>query len=282
MTGWDERQHRRDSAGRFAFKRHAEADVELPAPVPGVLDNGDLRAMQDHFGVSEEQVRRDHAISHALAALTSIGTDEFVFFGGTALSRTHLPGLRLSEDIDLIALGGRTETAGRIQAALHNGLRRTLGAPSFSPPLPETRHPEPSVMQVGSSTIQIQLLSSSGYPNWPTEVAELEQRYRDAPPAQLRVLTPAAFVVAKLSSWSDRGAPRDLYDLWAMAVEGMIDERAVELFGRLGPFAEAADVSFNRLPTAAQWEAALAHQCRIDISPAEAASIVRDALTSSA
>lgn len=198
------------------------------------------------------------------------------------MSRTHLPGLRLSEDIDLIALGQRAETAERIQSALESKLRRVLGAPAFTPPLAQTRQPDPSVMKVGSSSIQIQLLSSDGYPNWPTEVIELEQRYRDAPSAQLRVLTPAAFVVSKLSSWNDRGAPRDLYDLWAMAAEGMIDQQASELFARLGPFARVSDVSFTRLPTAEQWKAALGHQCRIEVSPAEAAATVRDALNASA
>ena len=56
------------------------------------------------FGVGMEQVRRDHLISHVLAAIASdISTDDLVFFGGTALSRTHLADARLSEDIDLIA-----------------------------------------------------------------------------------------------------------------------------------------------------------------------------------
>jgi hypothetical protein len=44
--------------------------------------------------------------------------DDVVFFGGTALTRTHLPDLRLSEDIDLIALGDRGATAAAIQRAV--------------------------------------------------------------------------------------------------------------------------------------------------------------------
>lgn len=78
MIGWDEGKHRRDGAGRFAFKRNTEPDIELRAPVPGVLDDEDLLAVQAHFGVSEEQVRRDHAISHALAALAAVGEDDVV------------------------------------------------------------------------------------------------------------------------------------------------------------------------------------------------------------
>lgn len=72
-------------------------------PIPGVLSIEDLHTIQDTFGVDEAQVRRDHVISHCLAALSRIDDDRLIFFGGTALSRTRLPDLRLSEDIDLIA-----------------------------------------------------------------------------------------------------------------------------------------------------------------------------------
>ncbi len=72
--------------------------------VPGILDPGELEAVRAEFGVADIQVRRDHLISHALAAIASIDAAEIEFFGGTALCRTHLPHHRLSEDIDLVAL----------------------------------------------------------------------------------------------------------------------------------------------------------------------------------
>ena len=74
------------------------------APVPGVLSATDLRAVADEFGVDDPQVRRDHVISHALAGLSTIEDGRLLFFGGTALARTRLPTLRLSEDLDLVAL----------------------------------------------------------------------------------------------------------------------------------------------------------------------------------
>jgi hypothetical protein len=44
------------------------------------------------------------------------GADDVIFFGGTALSRTFLPTLRLSEDIDLLVHGRRSDVAARIGA----------------------------------------------------------------------------------------------------------------------------------------------------------------------
>lgn len=63
----------------------------------GILDPQERLAVEHHFGVSTRQVVRDHVISHALTAIAAAAQDEVDFFGGTALSRTMLPTLRLSE-----------------------------------------------------------------------------------------------------------------------------------------------------------------------------------------
>ena len=133
-------------------------------------------------------------------------------------------------------------------------------------------------MEVGDIRVQIQLLSSEGYPAWPTEVVEIDQRYSDAAPALLRVFTPAAFVASKLCSWSDRMAPRDLYDLWAIAEAGMIDGEAAELFRRPDTYTSASKVSFTRIPSDAEWEVALGHQGIVRVGPQDAARAVRGAL----
>lgn len=224
---------------------------ETRRTITGVLSTTDLHAVQDEFGVDEAQVRRDHVISHSLAALTSIDDDDLVFFGGTALSRTYLPKLRLSEDIDLIARAPRGQVAQEIQRVLASTLRPTLGTPTFEPALTQTRGAQPSVMSVGDVRVQIQLVSADGYPQWPTEVTNLHQRYADAPAARLRVLTRPAAVAAKLTAWANRAAPRDLYDLWALALQGYLDDEALTLFSRLGPMTDATRISFAHLPEAA-------------------------------
>lgn len=161
--------------------------------------------------------------------------------GGTALARTHLPDLRLSEDIDLIALGRRSDAARMTTAAVTARLRRSHGDISWRPPLTRTSGSDPATMIIdGRIPIQIQLLASAGQPSWPTVLSPLEQRYSDAAPAQLRTLTPAAFVAAKTMAWVDRAAPRDLYDLWAMRNLNMINSEAAELYRRLGPHWSAA------------------------------------------
>jgi hypothetical protein len=53
------------------------------------LDDGEARAVAHRFGVAIEQVRRDHLISHILAALSASHGEQVIFFGGTALARTH-------------------------------------------------------------------------------------------------------------------------------------------------------------------------------------------------
>ena len=280
MARRDEHEDRGRGRGEFDEQVHSIPEATPSAAIPGVLDELERVAVERRFGVAEEQVVRDHAISHTLAAIASVGTDDVVFFGGTALARTHLTGLRLSEDIDLIALVDRRAVGDRIEEAITRLLRRTLGSVTFTPHIRDTRHPDPAVMQVGDVSIQIQLVSSEGYPSWPTEVVEIEQRYSDAPPAKLRVLTTAAFVASKLSSWSNRGAPRDLYDLWALADAGIIKAEAIALFAKHGPYTDVSKVSFTRIPTDAEWKAALDHQCIPAVGPEVAARVVRAALAS--
>jgi predicted nucleotidyltransferase component of viral defense system len=52
-----------------------------------MLDPRELAEIAAAFGVADEQVRRDHLISHVLAALSDLGAP-VVFFGGTGLART--------------------------------------------------------------------------------------------------------------------------------------------------------------------------------------------------
>ncbi|MGH3384233.1 MAG: nucleotidyl transferase AbiEii/AbiGii toxin family protein [Nocardioidaceae bacterium] len=80
-------------------------------------DRAELDRYTSDFAVARTQIRRDHAISHVLGALAdSPATDQLIFYGGPALSRTLLPQLRLSEDVDLIACGDRAEVAEHVVA----------------------------------------------------------------------------------------------------------------------------------------------------------------------
>ncbi|MGN5240179.1 nucleotidyl transferase AbiEii/AbiGii toxin family protein [Rhodococcus sp. SJ-3] len=88
-----------------------------------ILDEQDAVAAQ--FGVAPEQVERDHLIAHLLTAIVDRFADRVHFIGGTALARTHLPSGRLSEDIDLVALGNRNEMAAELDAVLERAAART-------------------------------------------------------------------------------------------------------------------------------------------------------------
>lgn len=90
------------------------------------LDDTEARAVAEELGVAFEQVRRDHLISLILATLSDGLADRLVFFGGTALARTHLPHGRLSEDIDLITPEHRPTVAQQIQ----NGVDQRCAAPT--------------------------------------------------------------------------------------------------------------------------------------------------------
>ncbi|WP_199521174.1 nucleotidyl transferase AbiEii/AbiGii toxin family protein [Jiangella anatolica] len=134
-----------------------------------MLDPDEERSVASAFGVATSQVRRDHLISHVLAVLSERFADRLLFFGGTALSRTRVPNGRLSEDIDLIALGSRTQLAADLDGALPRALRREFPGSGWRPALSEVREEaEPaSLIAPGGMTVRIQLLRRTGYPSWP-------------------------------------------------------------------------------------------------------------------
>lgn len=242
------------------------------------LSGPDLARVADQFGAADAQVRRDHLISHVLGALAAhVPAGRLTFFGGTALSRTHIPDGRLSEDIDLLATGPRADVLREIESAVRRGVQRSHGRPTWDPPLHDTSGSQASILSAGEASIRVQVLDGAGYP-WPTEVRDIEQRYGDAPPARLRTFTAPAFAAAKLSAWVDRALSRDLWDQAHLADRGLVDPEAARLFLRHGQFAHRPDAwVFTTPPSEEQWHDSLAHQTRLGESAAESLVRVRDA-----
>lgn len=201
------------------------------------------------------------------------------FIGGTALARTHLADGRLSEDIDLVALGNRTELAAEIDAMLPRAVARSHGRLHWDPPLGAVRDVEPATIRTGSGlSVKVQLLSSLGRAAWPTETHVIEQRYSGVPPARLLVPTLAAFAASKTATWHDRRAPRDLWDLWALADIGAVDGEAARLFRRYGPTNRVPGAqTFERPPSEADSVSQLAGQTRLTITAEAAIRVVRAA-----
>ncbi len=153
--------------------------------------NADERAkVAQQFVVAPEHVERDHLIWHLLAFLSQNVSDRIHFIGGTALARTHLPDGRLSEDIDLIAIDDRKAVAADLDAALPRALARIHGRLTLDPLLSGAANTVAAILRSASGIlVRIQLLSARGRVLWPTEYRPLWQRYRDAPAAELTVLT---------------------------------------------------------------------------------------------
>ncbi|MPY98017.1 MAG: nucleotidyl transferase AbiEii/AbiGii toxin family protein [Actinophytocola sp.] len=163
-----------------------------------MLDPAEEHAVAEQFGVALAQVRRDHLISHLLAAISTHLADDVLFFGGTALSRTHAPDGRLSEDIDLISLGNRRTTAETLERTLVRATRREYPGLRWEPPPTSVREATPALLITSEGiSVRIQLLSRTGYQPWPNERRSLGQRYSDAPPATLIVPTGDAFAAWK-------------------------------------------------------------------------------------
>jgi hypothetical protein len=79
------------------------------------------------------------------------------------------------------------------------------------------------------------------------------------------------------SSVSERHAPRDLYDLWALALAGALTTSAAQLFATHSGLGLPQDHMFSRAPATQDWRAQLSGQMRLTVSPEEALQVVRSA-----
>lgn len=246
------------------------------------MDNDERDRIAERFGVGPRQVERDHLVSHLLAFLSQSFGDRLHFIGGTALARTYLPEGRLSEDIDLIALGERKALAAELDAALPRAVARTHGRLALEPALANIADVVPAVLRTDDGlSVRVQLLSARQRVLWPMERRVLVQRYRDALAAELMVPTLPAFAASKTATWADRHAARDLWDLWALSIIGAINEDAAELYRRFGPTNHRPGSHlFHQNPSEAEWQSQLAGQTLLTLSASEALAAVRDAWAS--
>ena len=213
------------------------------------------------FGAADEQIRRDHIISHVLVALASLEGAGIVLFGGTALARTHLPTFRLSEDVDLL-VDPRTEWAARVEGLLPRALRRHVGAVIWDPGPTGVPDRAPARLVAGALSVRVQLLAlDTEWARWPVERRRLEMRYADAPAVEMTVPTRAAFSAMKTLAWADRSAPRDLADLAALAELGAFDPVGAALVAAMGGWRPPSS-AFDQLPDATRtaWAIDLTHQ----------------------
>jgi predicted nucleotidyltransferase component of viral defense system len=246
--------------------------------VGDAVNRAERDAVADQFGVSAEQVERDHLISHLLSVLSAKHSASVHLIGGTALSRTHLPAGRLSEDIDLVATASRRQVAAELDASLPRSVARTHGRLEWAPALSDVTSTGSAFLRSEALSVRVQLLSSHDRVVWPHELRDLEQRYSDAPGARLQVPTLPSFAAGKTATWQERHAPRDLWDLWAMTRIGAIDDVAAELYRKYGPTNRLpARHIFDTPPTKSEWHAQLAGQTRLTIDACEALATVRDA-----
>lgn len=233
-----------------------------------MLDPRELAEVATAFGVSDEQVRRDHLISHVLAALSDLALP-VIFFGGTALARTHLSdpdaGARLSEDIDLYT-PQRRASAAVLDDRLPQRLRRQFPGSRWDPALSAVRSTEPGQLVTRDGLrVRVQLLDSADehrdLTQWPTEDRAVMLRYRDLPDtATLRVPTLESFAAMKTIAWADRRTARDLYDLAGLAARGALTVEAAAGVRRATGW-RVTRQTLQASP-AAEWNTQLAHQTR--------------------
>lgn len=126
--------------------------------------------------------------------------------------------------------------------------------------------------------MKLHLVASADCTAWPRQTTSVSLRYGGNPHVELTTYTAESFAGAKTSAWADstRNAPRDLYDLWAMADAGMITAEAARVFRKYGPTKSyPRSWMFPKTsPALDEWYDSLGHQCIPRVDPDEAYEVV--------
>lgn len=241
-----------------------------------MLSGAELRRWADRLGVPEAQIRRDHLVSTILDALPAV-LPEATFFGGTALCRTHLPDWRVSEDIDLL-VHSTGDARERFTHALPGAVRREY--PGLELTWNRTGATTVGISRAEEVAVRIQLVErDSSYAVYPSDDLEVRLRYADLPPSvQLNCPTLEGAAAMKLNAWADRGAARDLCDLYGLAKAGAITRQSLQIAAEASRPVQRHSFDLARLPSQREWSAALGNQMPDPPPPEESLQVVRQVL----
>jgi predicted nucleotidyltransferase component of viral defense system len=230
------------------------------------------------MGTAESQIRKDHLVSHLLHGLE--GYEGFVFFGGTALNRTHVQRRRLSEDIDLYRTYGSPAGPDDLTAWLASATRRDYPDLRIDPA--GTRGDALYFVARGDDlSVNIQIVGPRHERSrLPVAAHPVDLRYSDLPPSvEIVVPTLESFAAMKVVAYEDRLAPRDLFDLGSLEDVGAINAEALRLLRHLrgtGPTRWAYEEA--RCPSRDVWMVELAHQTADPGDPAATLARVRGSI----
>lgn len=243
-----------------------------------MISRQEIETQAQRFGAPDTQVVRDHLISHVIAAL-ACSQEKVTFFGGTALCRTWLPDLRLSEDIDLLVDNyaiGQTVTK-----ELTHRLRREFPGHEWAEVKSQNQVTTWNLLSDNSS-VKVQFVQwRDGWRSMPTTSTQVQLRYGDLPDSvDLTVPTTSGFATMKLLAWFDRHTPRDLFDLAALADASKIDRAAIERVKPIAGFTPSLASLELKVPPSVElaWESELGHQLANTRSPEECLSLLRACL----
>lgn len=232
------------------------------------------------FGVAVEQIRRDHLVSAILSVLPQLDAGHLTFIGGTALARTHLDGIRVSEDIDLL-VADPAPVAEQLTQRLPRLLRKQYPELTVRPASRAARSLNLFAQVRDVAAVQIQVIRTEpaeatlDYESWPVVL-----RYAGFPPVvESTVPTAETFAAMKLATYRDRQEPRDLFDLAHLADRGALTAQASQLLWKLSG-SPPHPGEFRTLPRRTQdgWRDRLAHQTGRLIPAEEALARVRRAI----
>lgn len=180
-----------------------------------------LDVVAERLGISPTAIEKDYWVSQVLRVLVSSFPDDFVFKGGTSLSKGYSIVERFSEDIDVLVLPGTRgrgavdklmKAMGEAAAAGVNGTASSMSAETgrhraYTVSYPATRAP---TSLIATSVLLEMGVRGGSHPHAPVAIGSLLgdalrdagtdlEEFEDLAPFEVEVLHPARTLLEKLA-----------------------------------------------------------------------------------
>ncbi len=225
-----------------------------------MIDSTEVRNRARELEVSERVVEKDYVLTHLLVSTADRAADNFVFRGGTALSKVYWPDFRLSEDLDFLCTASSQDVRTWLSESVEVATARTGLELRLDFGDARDGWARSLVAWDGNEVIVDVNLRERVYLEAKRERPLTPYSDLNESDATLLVVALAEILGNKWYMLGDRNEPRDLYDLWSGLGRGVaFSDIAMGHTAKYG-FAPTKDVLTRLERLRDLWDVRLSHQ----------------------
>jgi len=225
-----------------------------------MIRSAEISKLAYRLGLGDKTIEKDYVLTWVLLAITASPLNDMLAFkGGTAIKKIYVPDYRFSEDLDFTLLMPNLVNGDLLRAieALFPWMAREANIPLSTRKVEEHASGNPTIYlnyvgplraDINSRFLKVDISRDENLV-FPIERHPVRSSYSDCQKQQsmLSVYSLEEILAEKLRSLLTRTEPRDLYDIYYLLTNQMVDVEQMSF--RLAPKFEAKELNVSDLRT---------------------------------